>query len=79
MAKSKTDFEKDFKRLEEISEHLESDDITLEDALKIYEEGVQITKKLLEILTNAELKISQLKAELNGSMKKLDFQTDKGD
>jgi exodeoxyribonuclease VII small subunit len=79
MAKSKTDFEKDFKRLEEISENLESGDITLENALKIYEEGVQITKKLLEVLTNAELKISQLKAELNGSMKKINFQTDKGD
>ncbi|MBU2444436.1 MAG: exodeoxyribonuclease VII small subunit, partial [Bacteroidetes bacterium] len=37
MAKSKTDFEKDFKRLEEISESLESDEVTLENAIKLYE------------------------------------------
>lgn len=79
MAKSKTDFEKDFKRLEEISDNLESDEVTLENSIKLYEEGVVITKKLLEILSNAELKIAQLKAELDGSLKKTNFETDEED
>ncbi|MBM4176291.1 MAG: exodeoxyribonuclease VII small subunit [Ignavibacteria bacterium] len=76
MAKSKSDFEKDFNRLEEISDTLESDKITLEDAIKLYEEGVDITKKLMEILSKAELKISQLKTELDGTIKKSKLEID---
>ncbi len=70
MVKSKTNFEKDFERLEKISEMLESEKVTLEESIKLYEEGVILSKKLLEILTKSELKINQLKAELDGSFSK---------
>lgn len=69
MAKTKSSFEKDFERLEEISQKLESGDITLEESIKLFEEGVTLSKKLLETLNKAELKVNQLKKELNGILK----------
>lgn len=69
MAKTKSSFEKDFERLEEISQKLESGDITLEESIKLFEEGVTLSKKLLETLNKAELKVNQLKKELNGVLK----------
>lgn len=69
MAKTKSSFEKNFERLEEISQKLESGDITLEESIKLFEEGVTLSKKLLEALNNAELKVNQLKKELNGILK----------
>lgn len=69
MAKTKSSFKKDFERLEEISQKLESGDITLEESIKLFEEGVTLSKKLLEALNKAELKVNQLKKELNGILK----------
>lgn len=69
MAKTKSSFNKDFERLEEISQKLESGDITLEESIKLFEEGVTLSKKLLEALNKAELKVNQLKKELNGILK----------
>ncbi|MCX8009843.1 MAG: exodeoxyribonuclease VII small subunit [Ignavibacteria bacterium] len=73
MSKSKSTFEKDLQRLEFISQSLESENITLEESIKLYEEGVVLSKKLLKILDEAELKINQLKAELDGSISKTKF------
>ncbi len=70
MAKNKSTFEKDFERLEEIALKLEAGDITLEEALKLFEEGVALSKKLIETLNQAELKVNQLRKELNGTIKK---------
>lgn len=70
MAKNKSSFEKDFERLEEIALKLESGDITLEEALKLFEEGVTLSKRLIETLNQAELKVNQLRRELNGMIKK---------
>ncbi len=74
MAKNKSSFEKDFERLEEIALKLESGDITLEEALKLFEEGVNLSKKLIETLNQAELKVNQLRKELNGMIKKTKFE-----
>ncbi len=70
MSKTKSTFEKDFERLEEIALRLESGDITLEEALKLFEEGVQLSKKLIETLNNAEMKVNQLRKEVDGIIKK---------
>jgi len=77
MAKSKSTFEKDFERLEEIALKLESGDITLEESLKLFEEGVILSKRLLETLNQAELKVNQLKRELNGMIKKTKFENNR--
>lgn len=70
MARNKSSFEKDFERLEEIALKLESGEITLDESLKLFEEGVQISKRLIQTLNDAELKINQLKKDFNGVIKK---------
>jgi exodeoxyribonuclease VII small subunit len=60
----KTSFEQDLDRLEEISSLLEDENIGLEDAIKLFEEGVELSKKSLSKLNKAELIITELKKSL---------------
>lgn len=50
-------------RLDEIIEKLESDELTLEENIKLYEEGVKLHKKLKQILNTQEVKIMQIQQE----------------
>ncbi len=47
-------------RLEEIVRSLESDDLELELALSLFEEGVEHVRSAEEILRSAELKVEEL-------------------
>ncbi|MDZ7805842.1 MAG: exodeoxyribonuclease VII small subunit [Gracilimonas sp.] len=53
-------FEEALKKLETIVEELENEDITLEDSVKLYEEGVKMSRFCTEILEQAELRIEQV-------------------
>ena len=50
-------------RLDEIIEKLESDDLTLEENIKLYEEGIKLHKKLKQILKSQEGKILMIQQE----------------
>lgn len=63
--KSTKSFEEKLKRLEQISEMLESGEIQLEESISLFEEGIKLSKECLTILENAELKITQLKKEVS--------------
>lgn len=65
MTKKKENFEESLKRLQEISELLESDAIGLEESMLLYEEGVTLSKKCSKQLEEAELKITELKKQLS--------------
>ncbi|WP_337864930.1 exodeoxyribonuclease VII small subunit [Ignavibacterium sp.] len=69
MSKIKTakSFEEKLKRLEQISELLESGDIQLEESISLFEEGIKLSKECLSILENAELKITKLKKEVSNN------------
>jgi exodeoxyribonuclease VII small subunit len=58
-------FKHDIQRLEEIASLLENEEIELEEAIKLYEEGVELSKKCLNTLKNTELKITELKNKMN--------------
>ena len=60
MAKKQKTFEEKLEKLERIIDVLDSDDTTLEEMLRVYEEGVVLTKELREFLEKAELKIKSL-------------------
>ena len=60
-------FEQSIKRLEKIVETLEEGSVPLEDALKMYEEGVILSKQCLEKLSQAELKLKKLSKDVNGN------------
>ena len=70
MSKKSKSFEESLKRLEEISELLESDEITLEDSVELYEEGIKLSKKCYSILDKAELKVEQLNKEIEEELNK---------
>lgn len=58
--KKELSFENAMNRLEEIVSLLEKGDTTLDDSLKLYEEGEQLAKLCNKKLTEAEQKISTL-------------------
>jgi exodeoxyribonuclease VII small subunit len=58
-------FENNLTRLEEISLLLEQDDIGLEKAITLYEEGIELSQICITALKNAELKVTQLKKKLD--------------
>jgi exodeoxyribonuclease VII small subunit len=58
-------FEEQVSQLEEIAKKLESDDISLEESVKLYEEGVAVAKRCISILNENKAKIKDLSAQLN--------------
>ena len=62
--KNKSNFEQDLSRLEEISRKLEEDNLDLEEAITLFDEGVKLSKTCLKTLREADLKITELKVEL---------------
>ena len=62
--KIKNNFETDLARLEEISRKLEEDDVDIEEAITLFQEGVKLSKICIKTLKEADLKITELKAEL---------------
>ncbi|MBN1411629.1 MAG: exodeoxyribonuclease VII small subunit [Spirochaetales bacterium] len=54
-------FEENLTRLEELSEQIQDGDIPLEEAVKVFEEGIRLAKKLEKDLTRIERKIEILK------------------
>jgi exodeoxyribonuclease VII small subunit len=79
MTSQEIQFEKALARLEKIVEELETGNISLEDALKKYEEGVKLSRACQEKLAQAEKKIEILTKTLSGSLKKEPFVFDESD
>ncbi|WP_294015227.1 exodeoxyribonuclease VII small subunit [uncultured Treponema sp.] len=55
-----TNFEEKLKRLEELSASIKKSDISLEDALKDFEEGIKLAKSMEKSLDEMESKIQIL-------------------
>ncbi len=60
MADKNKNFESSLKKLEDISAKLKLDNISLEEAIKSYEEGIKYYKECSDILENANQKIETL-------------------
>ncbi|MEF3280249.1 MAG: exodeoxyribonuclease VII small subunit [Elusimicrobiota bacterium] len=65
----KESFEAKLKKLEEIVLKLENDDTPLEESLKLFEEGVNISKELNEKLIEIKGKIEVIKKDAEGKIK----------
>ena len=59
----KFDFNKGLLELEGIVKTMESGDLSLEDSLKYFEQGVQLTRQCQSALSEAEQKIALLSAD----------------
>jgi len=62
-------FEEALKALKETVEKLESEDMSLEESLKLFEFGMQLSERCSQLLDEAELKIKQLTTDENGERK----------
>lgn len=60
MSEKDINFEEAMKKLEEIANELEKNDLDLDKAVEKFEEGMKLSKKCSEILENAEKKITIL-------------------
>ena len=58
--KDTTNFETSLKKLEKIVLKLEDGDISLEDSVKSFEEGIGLVKECQKQLSEAELKVKKL-------------------
>ena len=76
----KLDFEKSLLKLEEISKRLEMGDISLDESLKIFEEGIKLSRICEKKLTETEQKLEILKStDINESPKQKKDTTIKDD
>lgn len=58
--KERQSFEEALSRLEEIVNDLEDESISLEETIKLYEEGIKLSKICTETLEQAELRIEKV-------------------
>jgi len=75
MSKKEEDlnFEELITRLEEITDKLEREKLSLDDSVKLFEEGMEISKKCNKKLENAEERISILITEEADKIVEKDF------
>jgi len=70
-------FEESLKKLETIVDQLEKGDLSLEDSLKLFEEGVGLSAACKKELDTAEGKVQILIKQRDGSLKTGPFPADK--
>lgn len=69
--KKELSFEESLKRLQEISDLLESEEAGLEKSIELYEEGIKLSKYCYSVLKDAELKVTELKKEIENDLNNL--------
>jgi exodeoxyribonuclease VII small subunit len=62
-------FEEAYARLEEVVRRLEGDDLTIEQSVELYEEGVRLVQHCNARLDGAELRVSQLVPSGDGELR----------
>lgn len=71
--KAELKFEDAVKRLEEIAESMEKNDLSLEDSIKLFQEGVELAAICNKKLDEAERKINVLVKGTDGSKLEQEF------
>ena len=61
-------FEDSMIELEEVVSKLETGDVTLDDSLKLFEQGIKLAKSCQKKLDDAEKKVKILTADTNGDL-----------
>jgi exodeoxyribonuclease VII small subunit len=64
----KPDFEKSLGRLEEVVRRLESPQLSLDDAMRLFEEGVELSRECQKQLEEAEGKVEILLRKADGKL-----------
>ena len=64
----KPDFERSLARLEEVVRRLENANLSLDDAMKLFEEGVELSRECQQQLEQAEGRVEVLLKKADGKM-----------
>ena len=72
----KLTFEQSLKRLEEIVKQMEQGNVSLEDSLKLFEEGTELAASCSAQLDTAELKVVRLMKGPDGKPVEMEFEHD---
>jgi exodeoxyribonuclease VII small subunit len=64
----KGDFEKSLARLEEVVKRLENTDLSLDEAMKLFEEGVKLSRECQKQLEEAEGRVEILLKKADGKI-----------
>ncbi|HXI12855.1 MAG TPA: exodeoxyribonuclease VII small subunit [Thermoanaerobaculia bacterium] len=70
------DFEKAFQQLEKIVQRLEGEELSLDDSLKLFEEGVGLSRFCNERLSEVEKKIELILSDAKGDPVVEPFESD---
>jgi len=62
------DFDAGLKKLEEMVEQLDRGELSLEDSLSLFEEGIKLTRTLTQYIEEAEKRIEILSTDENGNV-----------
>lgn len=71
-------FEESLAQLEKLVQQMEGGDLSLEDSLKTFEQGIKLTRECQKALQDAEQRVKLL-IEQNGSLKEAEFKADDQD
>lgn len=67
MSNGKQSFEASLDKLEDIVQKLEDGDLSLDDSLKLFEEGIKLSRECKERLDSAERRIEVLTKDADGN------------
>ncbi len=73
---AKVTFEKALEQLEQIVQEMESGELTLDNALKKFEEGIKLSQFCSKKLEETEKKITLLMEQTDGSVKEVPFESE---
>jgi exodeoxyribonuclease VII small subunit len=75
-APRKGEFEKSLTRLEEVVKRMESTDLSLDEAMKLFEEGVKLSRECQKQLEEAEGRVEILLKKADGKIAAEPFATE---
>jgi len=73
---AKQNFEQSMAELEETVKKMESQDVTLDEALALFEKGIKLSKSCQKILDEAEKKVTVLLTNDNGEVTEEPFEVE---
>lgn len=76
MAKKKKTYEEAALRLEEIVERMETDDVSLEESVQLYKEGMELALVCREKLDSLQKEVVELRKNFDGSFSLKPFDAD---
>ena len=73
--KAKT-FEAKLRRLEQIVRTIEQGDVTLDESMKLFQEGTELAASCEKLLDEAQLQVTKITAGTDGAPQEEEFQND---